>query len=409
MKNLKVIFCMILALGLLSCEALAQTLNQPGRFGQTGPSTNRSVRALGMGNAFIALKGSASSPFYNPAGLNDLEKARFEFVGPTFEMSAGAIDLIGDVQDLVDAIDNATTDAEKVRALDAFVNDKYGSFESFRVASNLFSYLRKNFAVGVLIEERLDVAFRNPISPTFDVRNISDVMFFVSGAYGFWDGLLQVGGTLKPTVRTSVTEQIDVATAINEEVDDVFKKLLYPHFGIGFDLGVKSNLDIPVLRDIPIYKQLYTFLKPSIGLTYQDIANTRYTVGLRGDGAGQSGIEDTTKFQNAVDGEIENEQSVSVGIAVSPDLWIVQTNFAMDFRNLNQDGDFLSHFNIGGEATFFKMLSARAGFNQGYVTGGVGVDIGFIRFDFATYAEEVGIHSRQGSDRRYAFSFSGGF
>ena len=39
----------------------------------------------------------------------------------------------------------------------------------------------------------------------------------------------------------------------------------------------------------------------------------------------------------------------------------------------------------------------------------VGVDIGFIRFDFATYAEEVGVQNRQGSDRRYAFSLAGGF
>ena len=65
-------------------------------------------------------------------------------------------------------------------------------------------------------------------------------------------------------------------------------------------------------------------------------------------------------------------------------------------------GSFLKKVNFGVEAPIGR-LALRAGLNQGYLSAGFGVNLYAARIDFATYAEETGDATRQGS-RRYALS-----
>src|ERR1043166_3943902 len=94
---------------LLSSPLWAQS-----EFSSESPSLNRKVRNLGMGNVGVALRGTHdSSPFYNPAGLNDLEKGRLQFFSITGDASKSAISLVKDVINLKDDIDNAADDSAK--------------------------------------------------------------------------------------------------------------------------------------------------------------------------------------------------------------------------------------------------------------------------------------------------------
>jgi hypothetical protein len=58
---------------------------------------------------------------------------------------------------------------------------------------------------------------------------------------------------------------------------------------------------------------------------------------------------------------------------------------------------------------FPKILSVRAGAYQGYATAGATLDFWLLRFDAATYAEELGLEAGQRPDRRYVVQLSLGF
>lgn len=405
-KNLQFILA---AATLLLPTTLSAQLNSPGHFAQESPSMNRSVRALGMGNAFIAVDGNVYSPFYNPAGLNDIEKGRFNILSPTMEVSSSAFGLVSDVRDLVDDIDAANSDSQKVDALDNFVKARFGEFNHLRAALNIINYTRHNFAAGALLEERLTLSFRDQALPKFEVRDITDLVFYASVSHNWWEKLLQAGVTVKPAIRSAVNEAINSATAVNDEVDDVFQTLLFPHLGISFDLGLKSDLSFPGLMKSDSYKRLHEYLKPAVALTWQDIGNTPFKWNLRDTDGNEDGVENPAKFVNAVaSSPVDSEQSISVGAKVSPKLAILDTNFALDVRDLNQDKDFFTKLNIGAEVKFPKILALRAGLSQGYLAAGIGVDLWIVNVDFATYAEEVGQFSREDGNRRYALSLNMG-
>lgn len=358
-------------------------------FSNEGPTLSRKVRNLGMGNVGVALTGTAdSSPFYNPAGLNDLEEGRFQFFSNTFELSSGSIGLIKDMKNLIDNINNETSDAGKTRALNQFIQNNSGEFQHFRVTMDLFNYTRKNFGVGLILEEKLDVSFRDQSFPHFDVRNLGDVAFFVAGSHDFWEKLLQIGATLRPTVRFSLDEsdqQITFADALAQEPDDLgsqFSNIKTRHFGLAVDVGLKSNLAFPGFKENKVYEAL----KPEVGLTWQDMGGPSF---------------------GAAPG---NEQSVSVGMSVHPKLWKLKNSLAIDLRDLNQEREFLSKLHFGVESVFpivWKLAAGlRAGLSQGYFSGGLTVDLGLVKLDGAYYKEEIGRVTREAGNGRFAVSLS---
>ncbi|MFH1262519.1 MAG: hypothetical protein V1495_03610 [Pseudomonadota bacterium] len=355
---------------------------------QEEPTLNRKIRNLGMGNIGVAIEGTAdSSPFYNPAGLNDLEKGRFQFLTNTADVSTGAFSLATDLKDLNKGIKNATTDADKTRKFNEFIQKNTGKFQHFRYTLDIFNYARKNFAVGLLIDERLDLSFRDQSYPHFDVRNLGDATVYVSGAHAFWDKLLQAGFTLRPTVRFAVNEadqQVTLSDVLgknaagNSLLSEQFKKIKDRRFGLGVDFGLKSNLAFEGFKQMKIYETL----KPEAGFTWQDLGNT--------------------KFGRAP----TNEQSISFGTAVHPAIWKLKNTVGLDFRGMNQDRPFLAKTHFGIESKFPWIVSLRAGLSQGYFSGGATFDLWLAKLDAAVYYEEVGVETRQSGDLRIAAMLS---
>ncbi len=381
---------MVLGVGLISLTwgmAFAQT--QP-LFAPENPSLGRKARNLGMGNTGASLYGTHdSAAMYNPAGLNDLEKGEFRFFTNTFEAAADSIGLITDVKDLVSDIDDAANDAAKTRVFNRFLQARTGEFQRIRFALELISYARKDFAAGLIIDERLDLSFRDQSFPHFNVRNMGDVALYFAASHGFWDKLLQVGVTVKPTVRFSLDEadqQITFGDVIGEDangdslIETKFKKIYEERrFGLGIDVGLKSDLSFPLVKK---YFPLYDYLKPQIGFTWQDLGNPGFGGGVR------------------------NEQSISTGIAVHPDIWKLKNTVALEFRNLNQDRPFVSMLHFGLEVEFPWILAVRAGVSQGYVTGGLSVDLWFAELVGAVYYEEIGYRTREKGSLRYTGSLA---
>ena len=357
------------------------------QFAQEGPALNRKVRNLGMGNVGVALIGTHdSSPFYNPAGLNDLEKGRFQFMSPTLDTSRGALDLlISDVGDFVNAVSDAQTDAERTRAFDQFLSEHQGDFEQARLTLDIFNYSRKNFAAGLVLDERLHLSFRDPTFPRFEMQNLADVALYVAMSHDFREKLIQVGVMIKPTVRFSLDEadqEFTYSDVVTENsngdpiLKDQVKNIKDRRFGLGVDLGLKSNVSF--LKGLPGYD----YLKPEVGFAWQDIGSPSFS------------------------GAPGNEQSLSTGFAVHPNFWKLKNSVAVDFRELNQDRPFFSKFHFGLEAKFPWIFALRGGVSQGYLTGGLTLDGNWVKLDAAIYSEEIGVKSTEAGSLRYAATLS---
>ena len=361
--------------------------NAMAQFPQEGPTLSRKVRNLGMGNVGVALRGTHdSSPFYNPAGLNDLEKGRFQFFSMTGDVSTGAVGLIGDITDFADNIQN-TDGADRTRVFDQFIQDHTGEFNHVRWTLDIFNYARKDFAAGVLIDEKMNVSFRDQSFPRFEIQNLGDLGMYIAGSHGFWDQLLQVGATLKPTIRFAIDEvdqEVTYSDIVSENSSgdpiliDQFKKIKDRRFGLGVDVGAKTNLAFPGIKG----SKMYEILKPQVGVSWQDMGSPGF------------------------DAAPNNEQSISAGAAVHPDIWKLKNAIAVDFRDLNQERDFLTKLHFGVESKFPWILTARAGLSQGYFTLGATFDLWFVKIDGAWYKEEVGVRTREAGDNRWAATLS---
>jgi len=70
-------------------------------------------------------------------------------------------------------------------------------------------------------------------------------------------------------------------------------------------------------------------------------------------------------------------------------------------QNIGEDDDWGKRLHVGAEVKFPLFLSLQAGLNQGYMTGGIGLDFKVLRFDLATYGEEIGEEAGDQVSRRY--------
>lgn len=349
----------------------------------SSPTLNRKVRNLGMGNVGVSTLGTHDSAvFYNPAGLNDLEKSQWRFLSITAEVGSNAFSLVKDAIDFGQDIDDANSDPDRINVLNQFIQERTGEFQYVRFNLELLNYTRKNFAAGLVIDEQLDMSFRNQAFPQFDMRTIGDIATYVAFAQGFWDGGLQVGMTFKPTMRFALNEadqQITYSDVTTENADgdpiilDQFKNIYDERqFRIPVDIGFKSRLSGFFDND---FVQAF---EPMIGLTWQDVGGMNF--------APSQG----------------NGQTLNFGASLNPKLGKFQNSWAIELRGINQDRPLISKLHIGAEFKLPAILAVRGGLSQGYLTAGLTIDLRFFSIDAAIYKEEIGVNTREAGNLRYA-------
>jgi hypothetical protein len=338
------------------------------------PSFFRGVRPLGMGNAFIAVADDENALFYNPAGLSRTERVNVGIFNPVFEISDKMIDLISDAQDA--DLDDTGEVADLLR--------KYiGEHQHFSAA--LYPYVGFNVAdVGVMVaglgQGTINADIRNPVWPEAHVDMISD--YGVIGGAGLkipFEKLvgLRAGAALKLISRQSLSEVYTATDLADPDFSDRLDDDLVSGSGISLDLGA-----IYTLPFVPV-------VDTNVALVIQNIPEM------------DMGDAEDIKTQ------------FHLGVGVEKDFKAFKLIGALDYRditgNIGEDNDIAKRLHLGAEAKLIKILAVRAGFNQGYISAGTTIDIWVVKFDFATYAEEVGAYAGQRMDRRYAFQITLGW
>lgn len=344
-------------------------------------SVNPRPRNLAMGGAGLGAKGDKDSAMLNPAGLADVETGKLDILPLLIEVPFD-VGLVSSFKDYNDVREKSTsTQTEKQAAFEKFLNDV--TSEATAVRLNFYpSFTTKHLHFGLLVDAYGDPRVRVgglAANQMVELGGTSATIgLILGGGYSFLEDSLQVGMTIKPLYRMAGTLQQeqtlhDILLGLNSKnstggeaniADEIFGKDALDNraYAVGVDLGVKYK--IPYLQEI---------LNPSVGLTYQDIGDTRF-------------IGDQTL-------PADIPQSISMGLAVHPDWGIFKNTFALDLRNINREEDFMNKIHLGAESVIWNLLAIRAGISQGYFTGGVGVMLKIVDFDIFVARREAGHHA----------------
>jgi len=257
------------------------------------------------------------------------------------------------------------------------INDRIGEHHHLRVS--LFPHLLiPPFGVGILAQGVGDVDTRNPVftEVTTDLR--FDLGLVLGGGRNFDRGL--VGGvTAKYIQRRGV---IKTYTATDIAADSFNPKNdLKTRSDFSFDLGVMI-----ALSEWTSFKEEW---QPMAGIVLQNITDLDF--------------EEVGVYP----------MQLNLGVAIHPEIGMMPSTIALDFvditRRIGTDDDFLKRTHLGAEFKFPKVVSVRLGVNQGYLTGGVTVNFWIVKFDIATFSEELGASFRQRENRRTLAQISVGF
>jgi hypothetical protein len=349
-------------------------------------SLTRSIRSLGMGGAFYGLSNDEYALFYNPAGLSLYTGE----AGGMLRINAQAApDSLSAFKTLSDLTKSSNTISRTVDAL-----QKYQGKPLYAGAGLLPFFHMKNFGVALLLADtKTDLAILGKeLDTSVDLTAISDsglVVGYGRSIPGLED--LHVGINAKFIFRAGgkkVFSVLDIAQ--NRSVNLSPKDLGGAGAGVDFDLGSTYEL-----HGLP------WGIANRISLSLNNLVASSFTISRTGGRPPQL------------------TRMASLGYYTVFEGWEFIDNFhvLLDLAEFNlggesdtdygaRTGSIWKHVNIGVEMPM-SFFALRAGLHQGYLTAGFGLNLTYVKLDFATYEEELS-HSGPGrlGSRRFALSLA---
>jgi hypothetical protein len=145
-------------------------------------------------------------------------------------------------------------------------------------------------------------------------------------------------------------------------VDQIFGDPVADRRGFGFGLDLGARYDLPFLEDV---------LRPSVGMTWQDIGSTRF-------------VANKDSRPNSI------PQSISAGLAIHPDWKLLRNTVALDLRNIQESQEFMNKLHLGLEMVVWDILAFRGGLAQGYFSTGVSLLTRILEAEVFLAAREAG-------------------
>jgi|GEM_PF-895462 len=221
-----------------------------------------------------------------------------------------------------------------------------------------------NFAFGIYnvssLQIRPDVGL---LIPKFQVQVFNDLVFALGYGRQFMENLA-LGANLKIIRRNSapiMKIQVEEINGLEDTWEEGRAELKEAKSGYGLDLGAVYDL-APNLK---------------LGATLQD-------------------------FLGQIDG-INTPTNLRIGVFSQP---LPRLNLAAELEDFfNREGEKLfNKFHLGAEYQV-PVLRFRLGFNQGYPTAGVGLDLRLIQFNYTYYRYEITKEPGQKSEGMHMFDF----
>ncbi len=316
---------------------------------QNFPLLYQGVLVEGMGGAFTAVADDSNAPFYNPAGLDNIQTSTFQILNISADVSYPSLypNLANDVQSA-----NISNPASYVNAF----NNVAGQGLYARVG-NYSNFTTHDFAIGLLSNNQMmGVANSSPTTNNLaSLAALSDNGIVLSGALGFFDHHLQIGGTVMGLYQ--MFENVPSLTASQaSNLNGTLWGDLSRGFGVLGNVGAIYHFDLP--------------LNPTLGAAVLNVG--------------------TPSFGNA--GVLP--QIINAGVGIDPDIGFGKLIADIDYVDVSNylyyTGDSLwLHTRFGIQYQFPAILTLSAGLYEGYPTFGVGVDLWALEVNASYYTEEA--------------------
>ena len=358
------------------------------------PYLYKDPRIMGMGGAYVAVGGTFSSLFHNPAGLGKIEKEvgfEVDIIGVTGSIGGNIYDIykeLNNIRNLKDLDEDGDKTDDQLKEVNKLLKKYRG--ETFHFSSSVFPSIARmfgNLGVGIGVIGTLN--FDNTFHQGFGSEGLwtIDASLTVGGiggmAYNFLKQKnLSIGIGIKGLYRGRIYKSL-TAREIVENIDNLDSYIRDQFKTSGFVPG----FDIGVIYDFP---KFYGF-QPSIGFSYLNIGNL--------------------DFKEA--GKIPSTLNLGVAIKKERDYnflnrFVVAFDVIDITKNYEEDKDIGKRLRAGVEFSVWSGrwsdFILRCGSYQGYWTAGAELRFFIIRIVGTTYAEEIGAYSGQDENRRYMLS-----
>lgn len=338
-----------------------------------------SGRALGMGDAFVALSDDYSGIYYNPAGLARLNtpldagmSLKFD-VGDLFGVAGDALNVAGAHTNSFTSLDSMASDNTLVDDIMLFDRRPIG----LGTAPEMHFAARStdpDFPLGIgaawfLGSQGRFMLDKGIYIPSASARVRTDFVAKVAGAIQPLPGLC-IG--LSPTIATyntfeqslSIQEYATASDTLEARLEDEKEKIYRPGFGFGLTAGALYDIVPTELRVGAVVYNMFLSID-------NDPVPVSYSFGLA--------------YLPAV---LRNQGLLRY------------MNFALDVEDAFSDRDFLEKVNFGAEMNL-SLAQLRGGFKGGYPCYGLMANLFIIQLEFTSWAEEAGLYAGQLEDRHY--------
>jgi hypothetical protein len=316
-----------------------------------------SVRAQGMGGAYSSVVDDADSLFINPAGLARVSGVHWTVFDP--RVGVNGIETVSDVQKIVGA-----SNSNMANTIDSLYGKRIWGGGGAKTAIAV-----PYFAVAGFANTEAGILAQNPADTSLNLNYFFDYGVAVGTGFDLIPGVFKLGFSAERINRTGTTLPVGPATLATLSSSALDAELKRRGTGYGLNAGTIMTVPGPV--------------SPSLSVVYKNIGYTAFTAE---EGAGAPP-------------RIEPE--LVVGASVEIHAVIMKITPSIDFSYADRpDIQTGKKIHLGIEFAL-PLIDLRAGLNQGYYTAGVGLDLGILKLDAATYGVELGEYPGQMEDRRY--------
>lgn len=343
-----------------------------------------STRAMGMGNAHVAVADDESAMFFNPAGLKQLKEGKLNF------FIKGAAD--PDILDFADEIDKAGSNSQAIN--DVLVNN-YGKHYSLRAPSIGFIWARPTWSVAFIpADVTVNTALHQSVGPAINLTAFQDTTLAFAKAWklkSVQKGTLNYGATAKLIYRAHLDKIVSIASIQNDKVLEAEDS----NEGMALDFDVGAMWHAPEATS-----GFWSYAKPTAGVVVRNLLDYGYLTNMGVYADDKNG--DPEKLNRVVD----------IGSSFQlPSWWVWSSRIAFDVRDiLHPNWTVRKGLHLGLEFNW-EMFSWwkggwRAGLNQGYWTAGFTGQLSVFKLELASYGREVGTSSNKVEDRVVMFTTS---
>ncbi len=350
----------------------------------------QAARALGMGDAFVAVANDYSAIFYNPAGLARRTDGQ---VNLSFDL--GATPKFLDLSKQIGNAQNTTgTATEKQQAIMDVINANAGNTYGLRVTGPNGIWVRPNWGVAFIpADVTVQMDLHNQVGPAINTTVYADTTLAYAYARDFnWipNSRFSMGVTGKFVNRGYVSKPV---TAMEAAVDPNIVKSadLQEGYTVDADIGALWTPNIPSEG----WLSWLSLTKPTFGAVVRNVGEL---------GFGQS-LKLINKEKTAAPEKLYRVLDLGTRWEY-PALWIFSGRGTLDIRDIGHplfSAKKGLHAGLEFDWTVFNWWKGHynVGVSEGYWTAGVGAELAWFNLDLVTYAEDVGPYGSPQESRSY--------